>query len=63
MPGVPSFLIPLSADARPRADGPPVADPRIDMADDSPWFCEVDAAANACWKADIVCKCIDEVYV
>jgi hypothetical protein len=36
IPGVPSFLIPRNADVRPREDGPPVADPLIDMADDSP---------------------------
>jgi hypothetical protein len=34
MPGVPSFLIPRSAEVRPLADGPPGAEPLIDMEED-----------------------------
>jgi hypothetical protein len=54
MPGVPSFLIPRSAEVRPLAEGPPVADPLIDIEDEDDPCCCVDAEANACWNADIV---------
>ena len=57
MPGVPSFLIPRSAEVRPLAEGPPVADPLIAIEDeDDPCCCVVDddADASACWNADIV---------
>lgn len=55
MPGVPSFLMPRSAEVRPRAEGPPGAEPLIDMEDDEPpCCCCCDADANACWNADIV---------